>query len=1203
MSRDIKREYMKYYYKAYLVENGVKTQSFDDYLIAPIFVDRNLNETVSSGEIILEMYPQRTPFRPKTKFIIERYNDENYTNLLKDWHFVVDKDEVESYVGLSDKYTHRISLSDPCVITQGIHCDNFALTYELQDCDMNYRTTRTETTPISNSYVIQGTYDGSATHTKTVSNGYDLPLAGGGGTLGTNTKTGELYNKYKYVWKTNQTGGVYELKLNVSGETSQHICFSVPTLWCYGATNNGWQELFQMNTYTYVEETHRKNGIEIGRRTIATLYSGAVSLADQNNDFCVVSGNKAKLRAVQTWGWKNDDNPISSMDSIFTEMPNIIAEGKPSNANNQIEFDTLALGVSAVVNGETVEYKIVSMADSKYQSGMLDNYRATYWWREDQSMALIFTTYERKSYCSDTKTVIQASSISFEAMFTCTNLGQNVEGGQFLSKGVKYSAYDLLRKALLTCDTHIIDNNTTSLDEVDNYSVAQPSLSHIIIFDPNPSKTWIDRLKTAKIYETVFEQKNLWEVLLQIGYYLHAIPYLRFSMDGTDRFILGFEQLGKTKEETNKLDDSAKLTIFNSQNLSEYFAQVDSYVTNLFSPQNLVDEWVVPKTSDGSMLISNDTAELQLTYTITEIDKIEMSVGNGTLHDITPYIFEKSIYDILTSENPDQVTPAKGAALYYTLGDNKIQGLNYVPPSVNSGDARMALKTILSKFGYENTIFNNIKFNTLRFHVRYRTQDNLRITCFRPDIADYMKNSALEKYPHHEQFFGQQDKIIDSERFTANQWGRLIRSGNEVYQRQEAVTNGDEKEAGDLIEIYGETYYVTSVENEFYPDVTYQKVTYSKNFNQISQIVTIPSEPRFYEVSERSKIRREVRIQDFFALSTVEPVNADDPHYLSPSNWKDFMEKLIFNKEQVSLPNFAWTRFMADHRRTHQTAKRGVIAAENLFPSSEIDRTTDPNAIRPVAASDHTDVIVPLLHFPIHGGIVFEWDMEDNFKAGDFVDTSVNQDNGAYIAQQSMRYCDIMGRADLMRFKLFYKAAWEHTQAQQLPKAVLTPTNQETVAAVQGGDNMAIALDKDNREALSFNYQINLLHRPSESNGEDFITFPNLFGQKDSELYCALIDSTVSMFDENFSISAATKIADKVPYTFDNTQTFARLNFETPQNIDLSRVKAIVMYTEVPSGEHRGDRVTYIAKNVSQTADEHKLDPWYISSVFPMVPD
>ena len=113
------------------------------------------------------------------------------------------------------------------------------------------------------------------------------------------------------------------------------------------------------------------------------------------------------------------------------------------------------------------------------------------------------------------------------------------------------------------------------------------------------------------MYETIFEQKNLWEVFLQSGYYKHAIPRLDFATDGTDRFALKYQQLGVTKK---KADESNKITVFNSRNLSEFFTQYDSYVTNLFSPQNVVDEWRVIKTSDTNYSVSNNTAEIHAKY-------------------------------------------------------------------------------------------------------------------------------------------------------------------------------------------------------------------------------------------------------------------------------------------------------------------------------------------------------------------------------------------------------------------------------------------------------------------------------------------------------------------------------------------------------------------------------------------------------------
>ena len=74
----------------------------------------------------------------------------------------------------------------------------------------------------------------------------------------------------------------------------------------------------------------------------------------------------------------------------------------------------------------------------------------------------------------------------------------------------------------------------------------------------------------------------------------------------------------------------------------------------------------------------------------------------------------------------------------------------------------------------------------------------------------------------------------------------------------------------------------------------FQKVTYSKNFNQLANIVTIPSEPRFYEVSERSKIRREIRIQEFFKLSTKESTSIVKAKYMR--SFQEGLYRLIFAK-------------------------------------------------------------------------------------------------------------------------------------------------------------------------------------------------------------------------------------------------------------------------------------------------------------------
>lgn len=937
--------------------------------------------------------------------------------------------------------------------------------------------------------------------------------------------------------------------------------------------------LFQIPVIARIVRYDTQNDIELPntRTVIVEQESGVASIQPANDDWYYSDGNVAYLRTV-------DKSKKIGFDfsNAYAKTP-VISQVK--EYDNKIKFTTLSLSVTESEDEKKgYKYIIEFRANPVNANGMLENYEINYRWTSAHKV-------NEELYNNEINKQENPDNIYIKTDFLVHDMSSNKQHGYLIKKGIKYNCLQLIRKALLTVDTQIIDNNINGLDMYDK-DESPTGIEYPILIDP----AWQNRLQTAKVQETVLENKNLWEVFLQIGYYLHAIPELKFAEDGTDRFVLTFKQLGDVKK---KEDKSSKITVFSSQNLSEYFTQYDAYVTNIFSPQNEVEEWLVCKTNDESMLVSNNTAILQSKYGISEVVEFdiyydgELGGEKGTKSALR-YIFEKSIYQILTADH--NLSPSKGEVLYYQLGQNTISGLSYVPPEARSGTLPMALKRIVSKLfsGIKN--ISKLKFNNLKFHIKYRTQDSMRVSQVRPDLQNFMKNSSYEKYPHHEQFYGQQDKIVDSERFSLNLFGKLIRVGNCIYQRQESVPIGQaEKEAGDLIEINSEPYYVVSVENEYYNTVTLQKITYSKNFNQLSQICTIPSEPRFYEVSERSKIRREKREFDFFTISTKANESNTPPRFLAKESWKSFIKNIIFNKEELKLPNYAWTRFMADKKRQHQGQNTSHIATTELFPSSELDRS-DPNNLVPKALSDHVDCIVPLLHFPIKDGIIFEWDMEDNFKAGDFIDTALHgvgkTEDDAYVAQQAVRYCDLFGRADLYTFRLFYKDNWEYAQAQALPKACIEPMEEEIQMYLP--KQYAIGLDEDCREELSFNYQISLLYK---NDGErDIVTFSNLFGKKDNKLLCILLDEEVSQFNENTTVIAANVLADNVQYTLleDSEKEQLEIRIIKPSGVDLTKVKAVVFY-EIDNG---GYKISYLAKNFKNGIQQENIPSLYIYPVF-----
>lgn len=1184
-----------YYWRVFLWKDGGKSTEFSKNVVAPIFLEDKLDETLDTGEIVLKNMPivTRDAFPPKTKFRLEMYLTADYSDEPRTWDMLVEHDDVEEYQGCHEICTHRIHLIEASVIAQGMHVDNIALTYELQDVTLDYRVGESLTDNITN---VAGYFE-------SLEAGYGFPSYESPEFKPQPTSAFKPYEcdfkyrcSFQYVWRGAE--GYNSLKARHNAHLQNTISLKIPSLWLQAkGASGGWDDVTEVDTVTTVIKKRYKsqisenseggwvlNGAElVESKVIKTLTCGPVSYGyDSNSAFnekwrmvyipkekdkislCHIQKTIKKLKGYNAsfYGENFDYHKISSADYISMLQ---------STEDKNLIFETEIIPDKDLFNKKNKyavwdEYEVITKSK---QCPIFYEATAHVEWHPAENVSEATTKdYWEIQYNYGNDTTKFGVSSYFAKIKVCDL--EPIKGfSMFLAAPEKYNCYKVLRKALLTCDTQFINNNKGECIDTIEYP--------IIIEDELKNK-----LSAHKVHETIFEQKNLWEVLLQVGYYLHAIPYLEFADDGTDRFKLNFKQLGETDK---KPDKSNKITVFNSRNLSEYFSQYDSYVSNLFSPQNIVEEWIVPTTSDSSYLVSNDTAELHTKYNIYEVLDLEIKYFD-VLANATDYIYEKSIYSILPVET--NLRPSKGYAIYYELGGNKICGLNYVPPSAYGVNA-YALKNIIGiLFGISER--SNIKFNNAMFHIKYRTHDAARIMQFRPDLENFVKNSSYEKYPHHEQYYGQQEKIIDSQRFSANLFGRLIREGNAIYQRQECADNNSEKKSGDLFEINGEAYYVTATENEYYPDTVLQKVTYSKNFNQLSNIVTIPSEPRFYEVSERSQVRREIRLVEFFkiAVSSKETTSIMPPRYLNKTHWRSIMANLIFGDAvKIPCPKFAYTRFKADNLRKHEGRGGDIYTNDLLFPKNE--------ALNVIGCSDNADCIVPLLHVPLKDAIAFMWDMEDNYKAGDSIDKSTNGEintvDKAYFAIKSVRYCDIMGRADLFDFELFDKNDWDIEESRKLPQA--TDYKMDTASSFSAS-SLPIALDKDNREALSFNYQISLLHEDS-----DFVTFFDLFVTKNRLAGMCLLNIEVSMLDETVAIIRETVVTDTqngdVTFSLEKNKENAPLlvKFKRIGDFDISEVKSIVFYSE-----EDGKKYPCLARNVSKCQDEKKLDSWEIYPIF-----
>ena len=101
-----------------------------------------------------------------------------------------------------------------------------------------------------------------------------------------------------------------------------------------------------------------------------------------------------------------------------------------------------------------------------------------------------------------------------------------------------------------------------------------------------------EELKNTTIVENFYNQKNLWEIQMDIGKYIHARPKIRFGSQ--NRFVTTWKRYGITEK---SVDYSNPISIYNSRFIEEYISACSSYITNMVQLGGLITEIVAPKSS------------------------------------------------------------------------------------------------------------------------------------------------------------------------------------------------------------------------------------------------------------------------------------------------------------------------------------------------------------------------------------------------------------------------------------------------------------------------------------------------------------------------------------------------------------------------------------------------------------------------------
>lgn len=989
-------------YKYDSTKADYKGEDFSKYILLAPETKEDLQEILDVADLTLVGLPTSKEFEPSTKFIFEIWDDLVTDAPVKSFHLCVAQDLVSQPILSDDNYfNHNISFDEASVIAQNRLVDNIAVTYRLQEVSlsgkMQFDPNQKAEVSIKNinKKEVSDPFQSSIKSLVSIfHNGrrfnWEFPNWFASGS--TNNSSIDEWKNFAYYQGT---------------KTTKEVTLPIPMLRVDTSVENSNNYVKQGYCSVRVDviETDLASGNQINVQGYPIVVNPCTSNEHENEWLQSWESGKSIINATTPCPTLNKGEILTRIKVRQTGATGVngltdlyvktIANYDTNPTNRRITF-TIKPNKQYTVR--------VSLANLKGRDndGYIkdDTENARY---ENAASYTGFVVWKGANYDNfPTNTDNLSASISFKCF-------QEDETNRILlHQAPQETAYDLYNKSQLTVQ-NVVKEQGTPITET----------KQAFYLNDDDAK----ELKNTVIVENFYNQKNLWEIQLDIGKYIHAVPKTRFGED--DRLITSFKRLGKPPADAEEIQ-SNKISIYNSKSIENYISACSSYVSNMVQLGGVIDEWVAPKSSSEDYLVYNDVAEIITSKNMIEIVNMEVKrISDGTVRNLAGkgtngensngYIFEKNIYDLLSIDG--RLRTNKGLAIYYELGGNIIKGLNYQLPSVSRGDATSeyaikriiadAFKTDENGMPYVQSSIAKIKVNDYVFHIVYRTKDTLRSDQTRPDLRKYMLNSKYDRVPLHNQFNNQQDIVVDSVKFGNNIYGKLIRTGNTEYTITEWLPNSLQlRETGDVVKIKGEIYYVTSVKNTYYKDHIVSEVTFSKDYNQLSEIIGIPSEPRFYEISEQSLIKREVSMNDYLVLGTSPLVIPRDMNYFK-AHGMEYICKLLLKTQKVlgiyysGFPKYAITVFKNDKER-----KYGDVLGNETF---------------------YKEVCHPISAYSTQNTLTFEWDMVDNFSAGDEVSPTIYEyEKGKtttdkdYRTLQPVQYTDAFGRSDLFDFLIMY---------------------------------------------------------------------------------------------------------------------------------------------------------------------------------------
>lgn len=672
-----------------------------------------------------------------------------------------------------------------------------------------------------------------------------------------------------------------------------------------------------------------------------------------------------------------------------------------------------------------------------------------------------------------------------------------------------------------------------------------------------------------------FTKETLRECLQEVGRFLHGEPRLtpKKGEDGVWYYEVSYEMYARQDHAGVYTRPYIKETV--SQLIDSYTSYLDSNAENLVNQLDKYSGVIVEPYRDGAQSVRTENAYVRIEdtnmliatrYPIYSVDKLEyVYAQDGAVNsvDITPYLFEKSVYDTQLSSYQEQYPYSKAYGLYYAQGSKNIGGLNFKVDSAAAGVFKdPAINNILQEAAGITVGSND--YPKMCFRVTYTPFYNARVAQTKSYFKEHLRPAAL--------IFNQQANVMESRYYGENLKGAIARLGNVDKSLTYILYNVNLiPQAGQM---FDRNYYISAVAVAMYPTCFLVTIGLSKDFNRISAYIGINSEKRYSEISQNQAVERNTLWREYIVVGTQETPDSDclignkmlgaiadtfclqekterfdhgvAPLSSSPEPYKfgvvytvEINGELI-NAELISEADGGSDNYyLVLENSTASGAGRVMISfSKILYPLSNVCawgtsyKGNELNAIN-----------LPVISSAFGNSISFSWQYEDNYSAGA---TAFHQSNGNVTGyfQSDASYTDYYGRLYYYNFDLQAEgptvtADNVTTLGLSLPNGT-KPTQSSGFVSTIG--QQPLVMRKDNREALQCNFQI------------DFVTnLENLIIGSALASYCPAVrgrDNTLTA-----------KL-----YVFDTELNKFTDHVEAYENVDLSQMESAEVSVDMYDG-------------------------------------